>query len=708
MTNRTADELRSLIDTTKESLQCIETNEVPIDEWDPFIIFIVQSKMDQSTRIEWENYLGGATGIPRIRSLTTFLETQFRILDCSNGIKIEQPKVIVAATADQTKNNPTQKAYTNNSQSKYPKNNSHNIEICRLCSENHWLLICQKFNDEMTARQRKTFILENHMCIVCLRYHPNEPCKSKYRCKKCNGEHSFKLHIAEEDDLPNTSMNTMVATIQNKSKVFATAIVNVNDKFGAKHALRVFIDMGSGGALISERAAQLLCLPCVREHTRFTGVDNVSLGKSTNAVRIQVESIVDDSFKMTLDTHVLRTIIPPQKFSENLAENWTHLNEITLADPQFLNPSQIDLLFGVDIYGFIIKEGLRKGRITEPVAQNSYFGWLVFGAMPGNNPQNIRINSISIEKELRKFWENEEVSINRIITEEQSRCVEHFKETHKRLPDGSFMVEFPFTMNSNDPNFLGESKKKALCRLFQVEKRFRRDPVYKQRYHAKINSYFELNQISLSKSNPNQGYFLPHHAVVRECSTTTKQRTVYDASAQSSNGYSLNDRCLNGPTIQPELVDIFIRWRLHQFALNADIEKMYRMIKMRPEHRKFQKILWRFSENEPIKIYELNTVTFGTKSAPYMAIATTFALADAERNNFPEAAKRVKTDFYVDDCMSGSHSIESAIELQQELDGLFKSGHFLLRKWASNEPTILKHVPIEHRAKKKFVRAQHE
>lgn len=57
--------------------------------------------------------------------------------------------------------------------------------------------------------------------------------------------------------------------------------------------------------------------------------------------------------------------------------------------------------------------------------------------------------------------------------------------------------------------------------------------------------------------------FLPHHAVVRETSTTTKQRTVYDASAKSSNGYSLNDRCLIGPTIQPELVDIFIRWRTH-------------------------------------------------------------------------------------------------------------------------------------------------
>lgn len=73
-------------------------------------------------------------------------------------------------------------------------------------------------------------------------------------------------------------------------------------------------------------------------------------------------------------------------------------------------------------------------------------------------------------------------------------------------------------------------------------------------------------------------------------------------------------------------------------------------------------------------------------------------MSEAEKDNFPEAAKRVKTDFYVDDCMSGSHSVESAIQLQQELDGLFKSGNFTLQKWASNEPKNLEKIPQENRA----------
>lgn len=65
---------------------------------------------------------------------------------------------------------------------------------------------------------------------------------------------------------------------------------------------------------------------------------------------------------------------------------------------------------------------------------------------------------------------------------------------------------------------------------------------------------------------------------------------------------------------------------------------------------------------------------------------------------FPEAASRVKTDLYVDDCLSGSHSTESAKQLQRDLDLLFKSGNFRLRKWASNDPKVLEDIPIEDRA----------
>ncbi len=43
-------------------------------------------------------------------------------------------------------------------------------------------------------------------------------------------------------------------------------------------------------------------------------------------------------------------------------------------------------------------------------------------------------------------------------------------------------------------------------------------------------------------------YYLPHHPVVRESSSSTKIRPVFDASAASYNGKSLND-CFRGWTL---------------------------------------------------------------------------------------------------------------------------------------------------------------
>lgn len=52
---------------------------------------------------------------------------------------------------------------------------------------------------------------------------------------------------------------------------------------------------------------------------------------------------------------------------------------------------------------------------------------------------------------------------------------------------------------------------------------------------------------------------------------------------------------------------ILIRFRAHQYVLTGDIEKMYRQFLVRPEDRKYQRILWRSASGET-ETYELNTV----------------------------------------------------------------------------------------------------
>ncbi|XP_076232926.1 uncharacterized protein LOC143178272 [Calliopsis andreniformis] len=114
-------------------------------------------------------------------------------------------------------------------------------------------------------------------------------------------------------------------------------------------------------------------------------------------------------------------------------------------------------------------------------------------------------------------------------------------------------------------------------------------------------------------------FYLQHHAVTKQDSTTTRLRVVFDSSAKSSTGISLNDTQKVGPTVQSDLTRILLRFRTYRCVLSADVEKMYLPILIEPSQRRFQRILWRPNPNLSLETFELNTVTYGTASAPFLA-----------------------------------------------------------------------------------------
>ncbi|WKY06766.1 hypothetical protein Q1695_006726 [Nippostrongylus brasiliensis] len=69
-------------------------------------------------------------------------------------------------------------------------------------------------------------------------------------------------------------------------------------------------------------------------------------------------------------------------------------------------------------------------------------------------------------------------------------------------------------------------------------------------------------------------YYIPHQAVVKESSSTTKLRVVFDATSKARGACSVNDCLHQGPALLPELVGILLRARLHRFLLIADVDKV--------------------------------------------------------------------------------------------------------------------------------------
>ncbi|XP_036148390.1 uncharacterized protein LOC118647475 [Monomorium pharaonis] len=256
------------------------------------------------------------------------------------------------------------------------------------------------------------------------------------------------------------------------------------------------------------------------------------------------------------------------------------------------------------------------------------------------------------------------------------------------MDNGRYVVHLPF----NDSNIhLGESRSVALKRLLTLESKLNKNPGLKKEYTQVIDEYKRLNHISLVNSPEDDGFYMPHHAVVKNSSNTTKVRVVFDASAKSKNGVSLNDALMIGPTLQDKIFTHLIRFRTYNYVITADIEKMYRQVLIHDDDRRFQRILWR--EEGEIRTYQLNTLTFGVSSSPYLAIRTLHQLADDEGHSYPNAAEVLKNHMYVDDLLTGGKSIEQVRAIRNEIIALLSRGGFPIRQWASNDARIINDLP---------------
>ncbi|GBO25768.1 hypothetical protein AVEN_135416-1 [Araneus ventricosus] len=116
---------------------------------------------------------------------------------------------------------------------------------------------------------------------------------------------------------------------------------------------------------------------------------------------------------------------------------------------------------------------------------------------------------------------------------------------------------------------------------------------------------------------------------------------------------------------------------------------MYRMINIDENQRKLQRILWEEDVNKPIKTYQLNTVTYGTVSAPYLAMRTLKQISIDEGKNFPIATSVLCNDFYMDDVLSGANTLDAAKSLQHQLIDILKTTQMSLQTWCGNTSELI-------------------
>ena len=218
----------------------------------------------------------------------------------------------------------------------------------------------------------------------------------------------------------------------------------------------------------------------------------------------------------------------------------------------------MDILLGVDIYIEALLHGRRAGPPNSPVAFETIFGWVLAGRTNSivSSQLCVTTNHVSAVLDdneiLRKFWEIEELipKPGESLSTEEKIVVNHFKETYTHNRDGRFIVTLP---RRSDVKPLGESRSQAVRRFHSLERL-----LIKRNQHTPFNhvvkEYLDLGHAELVslkdlKKPAGDVFYLPMHVVYKSSSTTTKIRAVFDASANSTSGVSLNDCLLVGPTV---------------------------------------------------------------------------------------------------------------------------------------------------------------
>lgn len=81
--------------------------------------------------------------------------------------------------------------------------------------------------------------------------------------------------------------------------------------------------------------------------------------------------------------------------------------------------------------------------------------------------------------------------------------------------------------------------------------------------------------------------------------------------------------------------------------------------------------------------------TYGLASAPYLATRCLMQLAIENQEQYPEACKMLREDFYVDDLLTGGSSVSTLKTIKIDLTNILRSAGFTFHKWNSNESTIV-------------------
>ncbi|XP_055842658.1 uncharacterized protein LOC129909610 [Episyrphus balteatus] len=678
---------------------------------DPWLIYLLLNKLDSDSKQSWAEHIGSREDCTIIEFLE-FLEERCDALEACQSLNNR-------SVISRSKQSNSIRAHLAGPSDSSSPSNSSSPSKCPMCQDSHILPQCSKFV-ALDIESRRNYAKTNRLCFNCLRSgHSSHKCHSSFRCRVCKSRHHSLVHPVEinTSQSSSSSSNQLQSPLSNiatsnipvinnhslelscrKKTLLPTILAKIQDIQGNFVDCRVLLDSGSQSTFIVESLVQRLGIKRTHSKIPILGLSSTEVGYTKGRISLNIHSRFNSSH-LFVDAFILDKLTSNLPSKSIDISSWSYISNLELADPSFHIAAPIDILLGGDKLWSIIKDGQIRGPDGYPIAQSTSFGWVITGQFFEAEESDHFISchsTIDIDVAMQRLWELEEVApANLAIVVDQAE--EHFRQTFSRSPDWKYVVQLPF--KSPNPSF-ENTLSLAVSRLYAMERRFNQNPKLRELYSNFMREYIDLGHMTRIpreeiKVANGRCFYLPHHAVLKPDSSSTKLRVVFDGSAKDSTGKSLNSTLLVGPPIQRDLIGVCLRFRQHSFVFTADVVKMFRQIWIEDQHADYQRIVWRDSPSKEIEHYRLCTVTYGTAPAPFLSVRILKQLAEDYRSQYPKAARVLLEDVYVDDVMTGAKSTKELIELRLELVALLSMAKLQLRKWSSNCWPLLASLPKE-------------
>jgi hypothetical protein len=268
---------------------------------------------------------------------------------------------------------------------------------------------------------------------------------------------------AKGTDLPNTSPNALL-----HHDLLVTALIYILNNRAHTIRARVLLYTGSSMNFTSKKFANSLGIKQGRCSVPTGVLDNL-----ITTAKHHITAIVNSmksTYKRTVTFLIVSTIwplVPDQPVDRLIIQLPRNLR---LADPEFHNPSPIEILFspGLTLASLCVGQiKIRQSNNTDLCLQKTRFGWVIEGSPAAQlTIHSFHATTTDLQADLARFWEIDEGPLNTHLSESERLC---FRDHVQRTKEGRYIVALPFNERFRS---LGTSKSVAINRHASLHRRF--------------------------------------------------------------------------------------------------------------------------------------------------------------------------------------------------------------------------------------------